>query len=96
MIKLVALWSEPSDKDGFDADYDATHRVLCEKLPGVTATFSKAMSGPYYRVAELAFASQEDLGAALGGPGGAELMADSGRLQEAFGNKVETLMLTQI
>ena len=96
MIKLVALWSEPSDKDAFDADYEATHRGLAEALPKVTCTFSKAAAGPYYRVAELAWDSQDDMNAALGSPGGAELMGDAARLQGAFGNKVETLILNQI
>lgn len=93
-MKLVALWTAPADPDGFDADYLATHAKLCQAVPGLVSFSSgRCVSGPYFRTAELVFESGETLGAGLGSPDGAALMADSDRLQEAFGNKVEALIV---
>lgn len=96
MPKLVALWSAPEDPAAFDADYLATHAALAKALPGI-ASFSsgRCLSGPYYRTAELSFATQEALGAGLGGAEGAALLADSERLQTTFGNKVEVLIVQE-
>jgi uncharacterized protein (TIGR02118 family) len=94
MMKLIALWTAPDDPDGFDADYLATHAKLCRELPGLVSFSSgRCVSGPYYRTADLAFESGETLGAGLGGPEGAALLADTERLQSTFGNKVETLIV---
>ena len=93
-MKLVALWTAPADPDAFDADYLATHAKLCQAIPGLVSFSSgRCVSGPFYRTAELVFESGETLGAGLGSPDGAALMADSDRLQEAFGNKVEALIV---
>lgn len=96
MPKLLALWTAPDDADGFDADYLATHAALAKAVPGL-ASFSsgRCVSGPYYRTAELAFASQEALGAGLGGAEGAALLADAERLQQTFGNKVEVCIVQE-
>ena len=91
--KLIALWSAPSDVDGFEADYLATHAGLARAVPGVTFSSGRCMSGPYHRIAELSFESQESMGAGLGGAEGAALMADSDRLQQEFGNKVDVLIV---
>ena len=94
MMKLVALWTAPADPDGFDADYLATHAGLCRALPGLVSFSSgRCVSGPFYRFAELSFESGETFGAGLGSAEGAALMADSDRLQSAFGNKVEALIV---
>ena len=53
------------------------------------------MSGPYDRIAELSFPSQAEMGTGLGGAEGAALMADGERLQQAFGNKLEVLIVEQ-
>jgi uncharacterized protein (TIGR02118 family) len=93
--KLIALWSAPTDGAGFDADYLATHAALARAVPGVTFSSGRCVSGPYYRIAELSFDSQEAMGAGLGGAEGAAVMADGQRLQEAFGNKLEVLVVEQ-
>ena len=93
--KLIALWTAPDDGAGFDADYLATHAKLASAIPGVTFTSGKCVSGPYYRMAQLSFESQETMGAGLGSSEGAALMGDSERLQQAFGNKVEVLIVNE-
>ena len=34
--KLIALWSAPTDAEGFDADYLAAHASLAWAVPGVS------------------------------------------------------------
>ncbi len=95
MMKLLALWTAPDDKEGFDADYLATHAVLAAAVPGlVSFTPGVAVSGPYHRTAELTFESGDTLGSGLGSTEGAALLADSERLQSTFGNKLDVLILT--
>ena len=91
--KLIALWTAPSDAEGFEADYTATHAGLAAAIPGVTFSSGRCVSGPYYRMAELAFESQEAMGAGLGSPEGAAVMADGERLQKEFGNKLDVLIV---
>jgi uncharacterized protein (TIGR02118 family) len=93
--KLIALWSAPADPDGFDADYLSTHAGLARAVPGVSFSSGRCVSGPYFRIAELSFPSQEAMGAGLGGAEGAALMADGERLQQAFGNKLEVLVVNE-
>ena len=93
--KLIALWTAPADGDGFDADYLATHAKLASALPGVSFSSGKCSSGPYYRIAELSFESQETMGGALGSSEGAALMGDTERLQQTFGNKVDVLIVNE-
>lgn len=91
--KLIALWTAPTDVEGFEADYTATHAGLAAAIPGVTFSSGRCVSGPYYRIAELSFASQEAMGAGLGGAEGAAVMVDGERLQKEFGNKLDVLIV---
>lgn len=96
MMKLIALWTAPADADGFDADYLATHAGLARAIPGLVSFSSgRCVSGPFFRVAELAFESGETLGSGLASAEGAALMADSERLQATFANKVEALIVSE-
>jgi uncharacterized protein (TIGR02118 family) len=96
MTKLIALWTAPDDTDGFEADYTATHASLAAAVPGVTFSSGRcAPGGPYYRIAELAFPSGDAMGAGLGSPEGAAVMADGERLQQTFGNKLDVLIVNE-
>ncbi len=92
---LVALWTAPSDLDAFTADYLATHVALCEALPGIAEVKTGAAmpGGPYVRMTTLEFPDMATFGAAMGTPAGAAVIADGGRLNEAFANKTDTLIL---
>ena len=95
-IKLVALWSTPKDVDGFEKDYEETHIALVAALPGLQgAVASKALDGPYHRMAELMFENGDGLQNALGSEGGQKLLADSGRLQETYGTKLDVLIVEE-
>jgi uncharacterized protein (TIGR02118 family) len=95
-VKLVALWSTPEDAEGFEKEYAAIHIPLVAAVPGLKgAVASKALNGPYYRMAELIFEDGEALQHALGSEEGLALLADSGRLQEAFGSNLDVLTVEE-
>ena len=95
-VKVVALWRTPKDAEGFDKDHEATHIALVAKLPGLKgAVASKALDGPYYRMAELVFADGDGLQSALGSTEGKALCADAGRLQESYGSTLDVLTVEE-
>jgi uncharacterized protein (TIGR02118 family) len=95
--KVVALWGTPKDEEGFDKDYDATHIPLVAALPGLKgAVASKALNGPYYRMAEMIFDDADALQAALDSEEGQKLVADTGRLQETYGATLDVLTVEEL
>jgi uncharacterized protein (TIGR02118 family) len=72
-VKLVVLYTQPDDGDAFDAHYLGVHGPLVEAIPGLerfeSAGFAAAADGgelTFHRMAELYFADQAALDAALG------------------------------
>lgn len=72
-VKLVVLYTQPDDADGFDEHYLGVHAPLVEKVPGLQrwegARFVSAPDGgdqTYHRIAELYFTDLAALQAALG------------------------------
>ena len=72
-VKLVVLYTQPDDPDRFDDHYLGVHGPLVEQIPGLerweAARFVSALDGgdqTYHRIAELYFADQAALQAALG------------------------------
>ena len=83
MVKIVVLYGPPADPGAFEEHYANTHVPLVDKIPGLerfeaTRVLATPEGGeaPYYRVAELSFAGQEALQAALSSPEGQETVAD--------------------
>lgn len=79
MIRFSVLY--PSGDDiNFDHDYYANKHVpLAVKTWGLDASaaqIDKGMSGPYVAAVHFLFADNEAMGAALGSPGTADVMAD--------------------
>ncbi len=65
-------------------------------MPGLkNAIVSKALDGPYYRMAELMFDDAGALGAAMASDEETALLADSGRLQETYGTKLDVLIMDE-
>lgn len=96
-VKVVALWGTPGDTEAFDKDYDATHMPLVAALPGLTgAVASKALNGPYFRMAELMFADGDAMQNALGSEEGQALLADAARLQGTYGAKLDVLTVEEL
>lgn len=72
-VKLVVLYTQPEDADDFDDHYLGVHGPLVERIPGLErwegARFSGALDGgeqTFHRIAELYFADEAALQAALG------------------------------
>ena len=82
-VKLVVLYTQPEDAVAFDAHYLGVHGPLVEKLPGLvrweSAQLVAAGDGgelTYHREAELYFADQAALNAALGSDEGKATAVD--------------------
>jgi len=76
MVKLIALYKNPTDKASFDENYFNGHIPLAMKMPGLQkAEVSRVVGAPmgeaeYYLMAELYFADKEALDAAMSSPEG--------------------------
>jgi uncharacterized protein (TIGR02118 family) len=82
-VKLVVLYTQPDDTGAFDEHYLGTHMPLVSKVPGLQRAESGRLVTPldggehtYYRMAELYFADQAALDAALGSAEGSATYAD--------------------
>jgi uncharacterized protein (TIGR02118 family) len=82
-VKLVVLYTQPDDAGAFDEHYLGTHMPLVSKVPGLQRAESGRLVTPldggehtYYRMAELYFADQAALDAALGSAEGSATYAD--------------------
>jgi uncharacterized protein (TIGR02118 family) len=82
-VKLVVLYTQPSDPDAFDRHYLETHMPLANSIPGLqrseTGRFTSAIDGgeqTYHRVAELYFPDEATLQGAFGSSEGQATAAD--------------------
>ena len=77
MIRLSVLYPQ-SDGATFDHDYYRdTHVPLAVQTWGlVGAEIDKGIDGPYVAAVHFTFESMDALGAAMGAPGTADVMAD--------------------
>ena len=82
-VKLVVLYTQPSDPEAFDRHYFGTHMPLVSGIPGLerteTGKIGAAADGgelTYYRVTELYFADQGALQAAFASNEGQTTAAD--------------------
>ena len=80
-VKLVVLYTQPSDPEAFDRHYFGTHMPLVNAVPGLerteTGKIGTALDGgekTYYRVTELYFADRAAMQAAFAS-GEAQAMA---------------------
>jgi len=82
-VKLVVLYTQPSDSDAFDRHYLGTHMPLVRQIPGLeraeAGRFTAALDGgeqTFYRIAELYFADQAAMQAGFGSAEGQATAAD--------------------
>jgi len=86
-VRAIALYPPPLDVEAFEKRYQAHLSWAPKKIPGlkklavgavgrILATPSEEVP-PFYRIAELSFASMEALEAALQAPSTAEVVADA-------------------
>jgi uncharacterized protein (TIGR02118 family) len=94
--KIVALWRTPEDTEGFEKHYAGTHIPLALALPGLKkGVISKAVNGPYYRMAELKFENSDALMQAFGSPEAQKLMEDTAHMQATYGVEVDVLTVEE-
>ena len=83
MIKLVALYAHPSDKEAFDRHYAEVHTPLVLQLPNLErfevarVTGSPRGESPYYLIAEMYWENAEVMNASLSSPQGRALSRDT-------------------
>jgi len=76
MIKLVALYKTPEDKEQFDKHYFEVHMPLVAKIPGlVKSEVSKLKPLPgtglnYYMITEMYYQDMDSFNAAMASPEG--------------------------
>jgi uncharacterized protein (TIGR02118 family) len=90
MVKLIAIYRQPEDKEKFDEHYYNVHAPLAEKMPGlIKLEVNKIYGSPagesdLYLMAEMYFENKEALHAALASPegkaAGKDLMSFAGKL----------------
>lgn len=94
MYTLYANWSRPSDADmdDFESHYTTVHSPLAAAVPGMkqfvtTRTTDGLGDGDpaFYRVAEMSFASKEELEEAEESEEWGKVRADAGGMIERFG-----------
>lgn len=95
-MKLIALYKEPKDPAAFDQAYFNTHIPLINKVPGlqkvVINRFTRTIMGDgFYLMAELHFADNEALKAAMKSPE----MAAAGENLNSFAAGLATLMFAE-
>lgn len=83
MIKGTVLYGHPKESEEFEKYYTDAHLPLVTKVNGVLkAEYTKFLTNPdgsapeYYRMAELYFASPEEMQRALSSPEGQAMAGD--------------------
>ena len=94
MVKLIALYKTPDNKEEFDKHYSEVHTPLVKKMPGLrkleVATITGAPIGEpkHYRIAEMYFDTLDALNASMASPEGKasarDLMSFAGNLVTMF------------
>lgn len=76
MIKLVALYKTPEDKEFFDKHYTEVHMPMVAKIPGlIKSEVSKLKALPgtessYYMITEMYYEDMDSFNAAMASPEG--------------------------
>ncbi|CAL9640874.1 hypothetical protein SUDANB95_06312 [Actinosynnema sp. ALI-1.44] len=103
MIKYIALYRKPSDPESFDEAYLASHLPLVSKTPGllraevakVGRVFVPGFLGEHepHLVAEMYFASEQDMKAAFKSP---EWQASGANLTEIGGMELVAMFAAEV
>jgi len=88
MAKLIVIYDQPKDKEGFENYYFNVHIPLAQKLPEIKGAEvhrvlqSQNTDANLYLFAELQFDNPELLGKAMSSPEGRELQGDLKNLMQ--------------
>ena len=85
MLKITVLYGHPTSPDDFEKYYEEKHIPIASKVNGVLRVeLTRFSSGPdgsrpaFYRMAELYFAGQDRMEAAIASPEGQAMVSDIG------------------
>ncbi|MBO8172401.1 MAG: EthD family reductase [Bacillaceae bacterium] len=98
MVKLIALYKHPEDKEAFDRHYEEVHTPLAEKMPGLEKLeVTRIVGAPqgkseYYLMAEMYFKDQDTLNNAMKSEEG---MAAAKDLM-GFAGKIVSMMIGEV
>lgn len=88
MVKFIAFYKTPQDKEAFEKHYFGVHMPLCQALPGLqkaeVSRLSAAAPGgeaPYYLMTELYFNSMDEMNAAWATPEGKAVFKDTRNIE---------------
>jgi uncharacterized protein (TIGR02118 family) len=95
MVKLIALYKQPSDPEAFDAHYKNVHTPITQKIPGLRKMeVTKIVGSPmgksdYYLLCEMYYDSHDALKTAMR----TDESKASGRDLMSFAGELVTLMI---
>lgn len=96
MVRLVGLWTEPTDVDAFRQEYLTNHFPLLDRLENaLDATIANCVSGGYFQMTEVSFTNIEDMEAALDTDLGKHVVSSAQALADKFGVKLEILVVEE-
>ena len=84
MVKVLALFGEPSDRETFDEYFNGNHHPLLAKIPRLEQLVVNRIAGsvlgnsPFYLIVELQFASEEAMQEGLNSEQGQAMARDFG------------------
>jgi uncharacterized protein (TIGR02118 family) len=99
MAKVIVIYDEPKDKDGFESYYNNTHIPLVKTIPNLRgATINRVVQGlntekNVYLVAELEFEDLDTLNQAMASEKGQEVQVDVANLVP-FLNRPPVILIT--
>ena len=98
MVKLVALYAHPADREAFDRHYAEVHTPLVRRYPGLRrlevarVTGSPGGESPYYLIAEMYWENAEAMYASFSSPEGRAVAKDA----RAFAADLLTMHIAEV
>jgi uncharacterized protein (TIGR02118 family) len=96
VVRLVGLWTEPTDVDAFKQEYLRAHFPLLDRLENaLDATIAHCVQGSYFQMTEVSFTSIDDMEAALETDLGKHVLTSAQELADKFGVELEVLVVEE-
>ncbi|QKG83871.1 EthD family reductase [Kroppenstedtia pulmonis] len=99
MVKLIALYKHPENREDFEEHYEKVHTPLVKKMPGLKRLEVTRIQGAptggkgkYYLEAAMYFDSREDLDKAMSSPEGKASAKDL----MSFAGPLVTMMIGEV
>ena len=95
-LRLVGLWTQPSDPEAFEREYLGSHIPKLRALPGSQRVrTARCIDGPFFRLTEVEFSSLDEIHVALDDPLGRQILADANALAAKFGVRLDVLVVAE-